>query len=184
MNTRPTVHGLLVLGALGLFGTGCFDTPLPAADSGAPADVTTTDVGTDVPTDRGAVDTGRDVPVDVARDAGDTDATATDALAADAPETDAPAADAPAADAPETDAATDAPATDAPTTDGGDELAQRCTSTGGTIDTSLCCMSAGDFPNRCAIGACSCAPASSHTVRVCSCPSGMCFNPMTGCGRI
>ncbi len=180
MNTRPTVHGLLVLGALGLFGTGCFDDPLPAADSGAPVDVTTTDVGADVPTDRGAVDTGRDVPVDVAGDAGDTDATATDVPTTDATESDATKTDAPSADVTETDA----PATDAPATDGGDELAQRCTSTGGTIDTSLCCLSSGDFPNRCAIGACSCAPASSHTVRVCSCPSGMCFNPATGCGSI
>ena len=180
MNTRPTVHGLLVLGALGLFGSGCFDEPLPAADSGPPVDVTATALGVDVPTDRGAVDTGRDVPADVAPDAGDTDATATDVPATDATEGDATKTDAPSADVTDTDA----PATDAPASDGGDELAQRCTSTGGTIDTSLCCLSSGDFPNRCAIGACSCAPASSHTVRVCSCPSGMCFNPATGCGSI
>jgi len=185
MNIRPSVQGLLALGALGLFGAGCFDEPLPAADSGSLVDVTA-DVRTDVPTDRGRVDTGTDVPADVIRDAGSADVPATDAPSDDVPATDVPSDDAPATDAPSTDVpSTDVPSTDVPATDaGGDALAQRCTSTGGTVDTGLCCMSVGDFPNRCSVGACSCAPASSHTVRVCACPSGMCFNPATGCGSI
>ncbi len=185
MNIRPSVQGLLALGALGLFGAGCFDEPLPAADSGSLVDVTA-DVRTDVPTDRGRVDTGTDVPADVIRDAGGVDVPAMDAPSDDAPSTDVPSTDATATDdVPATDAtATDAPATDLPAGDSGDALAQRYTLTGGTIDTGLCCMSVGDFPNRCSVGACSCAPASSHTVRVCACPSGMCFNPATGCGSI
>ena len=184
MNIRPSVQGLLALGALGLFGAGCFDEPLPAADSGSLVDVTA-DVRTDVPTDRGRVDTGTDVPADVIRDAGGADVPAMDAPSDDAPATDAPLDDATTADAPSDDVpATDAPATDLPAGDSGDALALRCTLTGGTINTGLCCMSVGDFPNNCAVGACGCPPASSHTVRVCACPSGMCFNPATGCGSI
>jgi len=181
MNIRPSVQGLLALGALGLFGAGCFDKPLPAADSGSLVDVTA-DVRTDVPTDRGRTDTGTDVPADVVRDAGGVDVPSTDAPSDDAPSMDVPSTDAPSDDTPSVDApSVDAPATDLPAGDSGEALAQRCTLTGGTIDTSLCCMSVGDFPNRCSVGACGCPPASSHTVQVCACPSGMCFNPASGC---
>ena len=60
-------------------------------------------------------------------------------------------------------------------------LAALCTSTGGTVGSSLCCGSASDFPDRCATGACGCAPGSSHTVQVCNCVAGRCFTPTAGC---
>lgn len=66
------------------------------------------------------------------------------------------------------------PAEGGGTTDGG--LAASCTASGGTVSTSTCCGSVSDFPNNCSIGACSCAPSSSHTVMVCTCPSGQCFD--------
>ncbi len=56
-----------------------------------------------------------------------------------------------------------------------------CNNTGGKAVTSLCCTSTQDFPNTCAIGACGCAPASSHEVQTCECPSGQCFLPSSGC---
>jgi hypothetical protein len=61
-------------------------------------------------------------------------------------------------------------------------LASLCTSTGGQINTGLCCTSAGDFPDSCMIGACGCSPTSSHTVATCTCPNGGCFSTKTGCG--
>jgi len=51
-----------------------------------------------------------------------------------------------------------------------------CMNSGGTIKTSLCCKSASDFPNSCLIGACGCAPGSSHEVKICDCPEGKCFD--------
>jgi hypothetical protein len=70
---------------------------------------------------------------------------------------------------------------DAPDGDGApSDLEAKCLATGGTVSTALCCSSASDFPNRCLTGACGCAPSSSHTVKVCDCPTGKCFNG-TGC---
>jgi len=51
-----------------------------------------------------------------------------------------------------------------------------CTSSGGTMRTSLCCKSVGDFPSNCAIGACGCAPDHSHEVKTCDCGEGNCFD--------
>jgi uncharacterized membrane protein YidH (DUF202 family) len=51
-----------------------------------------------------------------------------------------------------------------------------CVDSGGTVGTSLCCKSASDFPNSCLIGACGCAPDSSHEVKICDCPEGKCFD--------
>ena len=51
-----------------------------------------------------------------------------------------------------------------------------CEETGGTITTQLCCQSAGDFPQTCLAGACSCAPDYSHEVAFCQCPAGTCFD--------
>ena len=113
------------------------------------------------PADSGAADV-------VATDAPATDVPATDA-ATDASATDVPATDAPATDVP----ATDVPATDA-ATDGG--IAATCVASGGTVTTSLCCQSTGNFPNTCLTGACGCAPAASHDVMTCACPSGQCFD--------
>lgn len=53
---------------------------------------------------------------------------------------------------------------------------QACINSGGTVNTSLCCASVGDFPNTCLIGACGCSPENSHNVKVCDCPEGKCFN--------
>jgi hypothetical protein len=62
-----------------------------------------------------------------------------------------------------------------------DPLEELCTSTGGTVSTSTCCLSVGDFPDSCAIGACGCSPDNSHEVKACSCGSGKCFNSESGC---
>ncbi len=64
------------------------------------------------------------------------------------------------------------------------DLAALCTSTGGRIDSGLCCLSVGDFPDSCLGGACGCSPSNSHTVVTCSCPpGGGCFSTKTGCGN-
>lgn len=56
-----------------------------------------------------------------------------------------------------------------------------CTSSGGVVTTGTCCASdVASFPDTCAIGACGCAPASSRTVTMCSCPAG-CFRSGMGC---
>jgi hypothetical protein len=47
-----------------------------------------------------------------------------------------------------------------------------------------CCTDVGDFPDMCRVGACGCAPASSHTIATCTCPSGSCFSPDVGCHSI
>jgi hypothetical protein len=63
--------------------------------------------------------------------------------------------------------------------DGG-SLASACLATMGQIESGLCCTSATDFPNTCAVGACGCSPANSHTISQCACASG-CFLPPHGC---
>jgi hypothetical protein len=56
-----------------------------------------------------------------------------------------------------------------------------CVNTSGQVSAGLCCSDTGDFPDTCAVGACSCSPANSHTVNTCVCPSGTCFLPGLGC---
>jgi hypothetical protein len=70
---------------------------------------------------------------------------------------------------------------DVPTAPDASTAAALCMSTGGTITVLQCCSSAGDFPNSCALGACSCAPMYSHAVNACNCGSGQCFDPAAGC---
>lgn len=53
---------------------------------------------------------------------------------------------------------------------------QGCIISGGTISTSMCCESASDFPNSCAIGACGCSLENSHEVKVCDCGANKCFD--------
>jgi len=53
---------------------------------------------------------------------------------------------------------------------------QVCSLSRGTIITSLCCKTTGDFPNTCLIGACGCSPGYSHEVKFCDCGSDRCFN--------
>ena len=57
---------------------------------------------------------------------------------------------------------------------------QACILSGGTIGTSLCCKSSGDFPNASLIGACGCSPQNSHEVKVCACGPDRVFDG-TGC---
>ncbi len=60
---------------------------------------------------------------------------------------------------------------------GTDPVAQSCVDSGGTVTTSQCCTSlTADFPNNCMVGACGCSPQNSKTVRICRCPSLMCFD--------
>ncbi len=58
-------------------------------------------------------------------------------------------------------------------------LAELCTTTGGLVSSGSRCLSVGDFPNDCLVGAC--APSSSHTVSVCTCSTTACFLPAYGC---
>lgn len=58
---------------------------------------------------------------------------------------------------------------------------ERCLSTGGTQSTALCCAAVTAFPSSCTTGQCGCAPASSHQVDSCTCPTGKCFDPAQGC---
>ncbi len=51
-----------------------------------------------------------------------------------------------------------------------------CINSKGEISTSLCCKSAGNFPNLCLIGPCGCSPENSHQVKVCDCGPERCFN--------
>jgi hypothetical protein len=64
----------------------------------------------------------------------------------------------------------------------GDASAQQlCTATGGTVGMSSCCMTASDFPDSCAVGACGCSPDNSKMDSVCTCPANQCFSPGRGC---
>ncbi|MCX6802069.1 MAG: DUF4382 domain-containing protein [Candidatus Diapherotrites archaeon] len=60
--------------------------------------------------------------------------------------------------------------------DGKKSAEAACTESGGTVITSFCCTSAGDFPNSCLIGACGCGPGDSHEVKTCDCGESKCFN--------
>jgi hypothetical protein len=51
------------------------------------------------------------------------------------------------------------------------------------VTSGLCCLGASDFPNTCGLGACGCAPAASHEVSLCACPSGTCWNGETCFGE-
>jgi hypothetical protein len=62
-------------------------------------------------------------------------------------------------------------------TNGGDgSVASTCAAQGGAVSTQLCCGATGDFPNLCGVGACSCAPSSSHVVKICTCGAGKCWD--------
>lgn len=56
---------------------------------------------------------------------------------------------------------------------------QTCIDSGGTVETGLCCLSVGDFPNTCVVGACGCSPENSHEVTICDCGEGKCFDGST-----
>jgi hypothetical protein len=62
---------------------------------------------------------------------------------------------------------------------GGGDPAAACAQAGGTVQTVKCCATAGDFPNMCTVGACTCAPNSSVNTKVCQCPQSECFNGKT-----
>lgn len=54
--------------------------------------------------------------------------------------------------------------------------AAACLASGGTVSSGLCCDDTGDFPELCGLGACGCAPSSSHEIQLCECGSGRCFD--------
>lgn len=56
------------------------------------------------------------------------------------------------------------------------EAEAACVASGGTIVTSSCCISSGDFPNTCLIGACGCSAENSEDTKICACPEGSCFD--------
>ena len=56
------------------------------------------------------------------------------------------------------------------------DLEQACVNSGGTVRTSLCCLSTNDFPNLCLIGPCGCSPENSHEVKICDCGEGKCWD--------
>jgi hypothetical protein len=56
---------------------------------------------------------------------------------------------------------------------------QACLDSGGSVVMTMCCLSADDFPDICATGACGCALENSHMVKTCQCPAGECFNGTT-----
>jgi hypothetical protein len=55
---------------------------------------------------------------------------------------------------------------------------QSCINSGGTVTSSLCCKSSGDFPGTChyQIGACGCSATDSHQVKTCDCGANGCWN--------
>jgi hypothetical protein len=57
-----------------------------------------------------------------------------------------------------------------------DSAEQTCLDSGGAVASATCCLSTGDFPDTCAIGACGSPPDASHEVAVCNCAAGSCFN--------
>lgn len=65
--------------------------------------------------------------------------------------------------------------------DAGSAAEALCTSTGGSVYTGKCCSGAGDFPNECGIGGCTCPPQYLSDIHRCQCPSGQCFDPAKGC---
>jgi hypothetical protein len=77
-------------------------------------------------------------------------------------------------DAPADPTVDDAPADPDAETDG-TTPEERCIAAGGTVETMLCCLDTGDFPNLCTTGPCGCAPEYSHDVQVCACAEG-CWN--------
>jgi len=59
----------------------------------------------------------------------------------------------------------------------------KCRTTGGTVQTGICCSSVSDFPGMCSglIGLCGCPPTASHMISLCECPSNKCFDAAQGC---
>lgn len=55
-------------------------------------------------------------------------------------------------------------------------LEKSCIDSGGEVVNSSCCKSVSDFPNTCLVGACGCAPDSSHEIKTCQCGPNQCFN--------
>jgi hypothetical protein len=66
---------------------------------------------------------------------------------------------------------------------GASDREAKCRTTGGKATTGACCSSISDFPEMCSglIGICGCPPSNSHTISLCECPSGKCFDSTQGC---
>lgn len=54
-----------------------------------------------------------------------------------------------------------------------------CINSGGNVTTGMCCGSVSDFPGTCVVGACGCSLENSHSVELCDCGEGKCFNGNT-----
>jgi hypothetical protein len=59
----------------------------------------------------------------------------------------------------------------------------KCRTTGGTVQTGICCSSVSDFPGMCSglIGLCGCGPTASHMISLCECPTNECYDAAQGC---
>jgi len=57
-----------------------------------------------------------------------------------------------------------------------DAGAERCINGGGVVEVDECCPTAGEFPDTCAVGTCTCSPSTLVKVRLCRCPDGQCFD--------
>ena len=169
---------LLALGLLAGCGGSTTDTPSP--DGGGDA---STDANSDASTDT-LVDTATDTCTLDARDsATNTCAAAGGTCVAVTPTSSCPTGTHASTDAaiacPGVGATCCVPNTDGGTPDGGTGPEAKCLASGGSVGKALCCGSTSDFPDTCSSGGCGCAPSSSHEVKVCTCPSGKCFNGST-----
>jgi hypothetical protein len=53
---------------------------------------------------------------------------------------------------------------------------KECVESGGSVSQASCCLSAEDFPNLCLMGPCGCSSENSHTIKICDCGEGKCFD--------
>lgn len=170
---------MVLLVAMAASGCGTPAAPSATADTGATdadvqaADAQTGDAAADAVADTKPNDTS-DI-ADAAADTGPADAGPVDSGPADTGPADTGPDVAPA------DAAIDVAPVDSGSDSGAQDVVPTggCAESGGTVGESLCCQSAGDFPNNCLIGACGCAPAYSHTIKVCNCAAGKCWDGTT-----
>src|SRR5436190_2139480 len=143
------------MGGLLLLLAACRSGGMPAGRDGRGPDSVPADAAGDSPRPDGAVaEASPDRPTDAPADALPADAPADRPVDFDAARADA-ALD--GSDALQADAAS--VSGDHPDASLAETL---CLGTGGRVQQILCCQSAGDFPPTCPLGACACAPASSH----------------------
>jgi hypothetical protein len=151
-----TMRTLILLGLLSVVGCSSEDSTIPFDEDTGSADDTAV-VEETAPADS-ASDSTEETAVDSSIDDSTADSSSADSAPSDSATTDATS-----------DSLVDAPL----------DLAAKCVASGGTVGMTKCCASAGDFPATCAVGACSCAPSSSHNVKTCTCGTGKCWDGTT-----